>query len=285
MTHPSAPDPRLIPAPGARDADAAPLFTTTPRPKTLRGVARTLGAVYSVGLTTLGVVSAGLVSLPLSPRGDVGLWIVRKVWAPLTLWLCGVEVVVSGDVERLRDRAPRVIIANHQGFLDAPACFDALPLPLRVLAKKELFKIPLIGQFLRAFGFPSVDRAHRDSAVHSFDQATEMLIDGSSVLVFPEGTRSVDGALNPFKKGAFVMALQAQAEVVPVGLAGSFEAFNRRDNVLHPGPIHVHIGAPISTLGMTVDDRDALRDAAFAAVQSACAEASRRRATHLAAAR
>jgi 1-acyl-sn-glycerol-3-phosphate acyltransferase len=226
-----------------------------------------------VGVTTAGIAASALLTLPLSPQGDAGLWMARKLWAPATLRLCGVSVGVSGDVERLKDGAARVFVANHQGYLDVPACFAALPVSLRVLAKKELFRVPLVGHYLRAFGFPAVDRARRERAVQSFDEAVALLGRGRSVLVFPEGTRSVDGALQPFKKGAFVMAIQAGVEVVPVGLAGSFEAFNRRDNVLQPGPVHVHVGAPLQVVGRTLGDRDALREEAAVAVAQACAEA------------
>ncbi len=243
----------------------------------MRGIARTAAAVSTVGMATATFSSAALASLPFSPNGDAGLWIVRRLWAPLTLKLCGVDVQASGDIDRLYDGQPRVIIANHQGYLDVPACFTSLPLPLRILAKKELFKLPFMGHFLKAFGFPPVDRARTKAALRSFDQATDMLRQGRSILVFPEGTRSPDGSLQPLKKGAFVMAIKAGVEIVPVGLSGSFEAFNRRDHILHPGLIHIHVAPPIPTQHLTIDDRDALLSTASQALHNACAEATHRR--------
>lgn len=216
-------------------------------------------------------------SLPFDRSGRSGTWILRKMWAPWVLSGVRNDLEVSGELEALRDEQPRVFVANHQGFLDIPACYASFPFPLPMLAKKELFRVPFLGHFLRSFGYPAIDRAHRDEAFRAFDQAAEIIRGGSSVLVFAEGTRSWDGSIGPFKKGAFILALKAGVPIVPVAIAGSFEAYNRRDRIVRSGLIHVHVGEAISTEGLTLEDRHDLLNRTRDAIVTGFAVATTRR--------
>ena len=129
---------------------------------------------------------------------------------------------------------------------------------LRGLYKAEMGKLPVLGRAMRLVGFVPVDRANRASAIASVDAAAARLAAGDSFLIAPEGTRARDGRLLPFKKGGFVMAIKAQAPVVPVALHGTADAMPRGRFWVKPGVVRIVVGPPIPTEGLTVDDRDRL---------------------------
>jgi 1-acyl-sn-glycerol-3-phosphate acyltransferase len=171
--------------------------------------------------------------------------------------LAGVRVRVTGT-----ERIPPVaclFAANHTSTLDAPAVVGAIPRRIAILLKESLFRFPIVGQAFRLAGFIPVERGH-DSAIASLEKATEALRSGQSFLIYPEGTRSNDGRLQKFKKGAVVMAIKAGAPIVPVACSGAHRLMKKRSLVLHPGEILVEFLPPIDPSGFSMEERDALND-------------------------
>jgi 1-acyl-sn-glycerol-3-phosphate acyltransferase len=149
-------------------------------------------------------------------------------------------------------------MANHLSTVDIWALFVALPVKIRFIAKKQLGSIPLFGWAMSAGRFIFIDRQNPMAARRSIGEASQRIRSGSSVAIFPEGTRSRDGHLGPFKKGGFHLAIQAGVPIVPVGIRGAHEVMPRGSVILRRGPVFLEVGAPISTKGMTLADRDGL---------------------------
>ncbi len=192
--------------------------------------------------------------------GDVSMWLGRHLWARPLLAVMGVDLTVVGS-DRYEPGQPWVIAANHQGLLDIPVMFLAFPdLRIRFLAKKELFYIPVFGWYLLLAGHIPVSRGNLRKAIKSIEAAGERIKKHrSTIMVFPEGTRTEDGRIKGFKKGAFVLAAKTGVPIVPVAIAGSFGAINKNRWNIDPGSIHVRILDPIKTAGMDYKDRDALK--------------------------
>jgi len=162
------------------------------------------------------------------------------------LFLSGVRLVVSG-----RERVPAggmILMANHRSHFDVPALIAALPeLQLRWVAKKELGRIPIFGWSMRAAGHVLVDRRNRAKAIESLVRARHALARGRAMVVFPEGTRSLDARLLPFKKGGFHLAAQTALPIVPVAVTGSERILAKRTRVIRPGVIRVEVLEPVPT--------------------------------------
>jgi 1-acyl-sn-glycerol-3-phosphate acyltransferase len=183
-------------------------------------------------------------------------------WCKSLLWGGGVEVEFEG-LENLDPARPAVIVSNHESWYDVFALAGLLPVDYRFVGKKELSKIPFFGPAWIACGHIPIDRTNRKAAIESLRTAGEKIRRERAVVVmFPEGTRSSDGELLPFKKGAFVLALEMGVPVIPVGISGSRSLMPKGSFLVRPGTMHVHIGAPIEVDGMTVADRDQLMDRA-----------------------
>ena len=178
----------------------------------------------------------------------------------LGLWLSGIRHTVTGREYVRRDRAA-VYAVNHASNVEPPILFATLsPLfpRLRVLYKAELRKLPVLTRAFDLAGFVPLERGNRDQSLPAVERAAEALREGNSFLIFPEGTRSRTGELLPFKKGGFIMALKAQAPIVPVAIAGARAAMRKGSPWIQPVTVKVAFGAPIETAGMTMDDRDRL---------------------------
>ncbi|HUZ46658.1 MAG TPA: lysophospholipid acyltransferase family protein [Terriglobia bacterium] len=176
--------------------------------------------------------------------------------AKMAMWLGGIKVVVEG-----RDKIPGacavVFMSNHQSNCDPPALTVNLP-PILILAKKEIFYIPILGRALRMLGFIPVDRKSRERAFAAVEEAVASLRKGHSFLVFPEGTRSRDGRLQAFKKGVFVMAIKAGAPIVPISVSGSSRIIRKGEYAIHPGTLRITIHDPVPTAGYSVRQRAAV---------------------------
>ncbi len=178
--------------------------------------------------------------------------------------LVGVRVRVEG----LENVPPGVCIfvANHTSNADPPAVVGAIPRRISLLAKESLFRIPIVSQAFRLARFVPVDRADREAAMASVDKAVEYLKEGVSFLIYPEGTRSPDGRLLPFKKGAFVMAIKAGVPIVPVAVAGAHRVMRKKELAIHPGEVVVRFQPPIDASAYTLEERDELAARVHAAL-------------------
>lgn len=208
--------------------------------------------------TIVGAISAlALVMIdPASPRIDS----VIHWWARVWLLASGTEVTVEGG-ENIDLTQSYVVVANHLSTLDIMVCFVAVPLPIRYLAKKELFRIPLLAQAMRAIGIIEVDRAARTSIYNSVNrQARELIEHQRSLIIYPEGTRPRDGVMKPFKKGAFTMAIASELPVLPVSIHGTYQAAAPGRPWFRGGPVTAIVDPPIPTKGMTGADVEDLRD-------------------------
>jgi 1-acyl-sn-glycerol-3-phosphate acyltransferase len=210
--------------------------------------------LVSLYLLVVGPIALGLV-LPFRLKGL--LFALGHAGVAMALALAGIRYRVTGRERAPKDRAV-VYCSNHQSNVDPPVLFQVLHRRLHVLYKAELRKIPILGRALEAGGFVAVERDKREASFAAIDQAVESIRAGNSFLIFPEGTRSRTDELLPFKKGGFVMALKAQAPIVPVAISGGRSSMRRGSAVVHPVMVDVKIGDPIETAGMTVDDRDTL---------------------------
>ena len=178
----------------------------------------------------------------------------------LGLRLSGIRVDIRGPGGILRDRAA-VYVVNHASNVEPPIIFGALSglFPrLRILYKAELRKLPILVRAFDLAGFIPLERGNRDQSLPAIERAAEALRAGHPFLVFPEGTRSPTGELLPFKKGGFIMAVKAQAPIVPVAIKGARDAMKRGSLIIRPVRVAVSFGAPIETTGLTMEDRDLL---------------------------
>ncbi|MGD8276744.1 MAG: lysophospholipid acyltransferase family protein [Gemmatimonadota bacterium] len=184
-------------------------------------------------------------------------WCARS-WARWTLRVAGVHVRMEG-VERVAEPAARIFVSNHQSWFDVFALAGSLPEPNRFVAKKELARIPVFGRAWRSAGHISIDRGDTGSAIRTLDEAGRLMRrDKSSVIIFAEGTRSPTGELRPFKKGAFMLALQTGVDIVPVGIEGSRAVLPKGSWRVTPGEIVVRIGNVVHTADYSFDKRSDL---------------------------
>jgi len=188
----------------------------------------------------------------------------------LGLFLSGIKAIVEGRENIQRGRAA-VYAVNHTSNVEPPIVFHALAdvFPrLRVLYKAELRKLPILVRAWDLAGFVPLERANPEQSLPAIDRAAEALKEGNSFLIFPEGTRSRTGALLPFKKGGFIMAIKGQAPIVPAAITGARDALKRGSFVIQPVTVRIRFGAPIETAGMTLADRDRLAAAVRASIEA-----------------
>lgn len=182
---------------------------------------------------------------------------IARLWARMLLFIGGVRLEVEGR-EHLNPRRPYIFAANHQSQFDIFALLAAVPLPFSWLAKEELFRIPLLGPAMKGAGYIPINRTDRRSAFASIDQAAARVRAGTSIVIFPEGTRSLDGKLKTFKKGGFFLAIKSKQSVVPVSISGSFRVLAKGSFRVHRGTIRIHFSAPIPTDTLSPADKDRL---------------------------
>jgi 1-acyl-sn-glycerol-3-phosphate acyltransferase len=176
-------------------------------------------------------------------------------WAKAIVRAAGVRVVMEGLENLGRDRA-QILVANHQSWFDVLVLAGHLPVEYRFVAKKELTRIPFFGPAWQACGHVAIDRQDRASAIESLEEAgRKVQTEGSTMIIFPEGTRSRDGALQPFKRGAFALAIRSGLPIVPTAILGSGAVMPKGSFRVRSGTIRVRFGDPILAEGWTYSDR------------------------------
>ncbi|NOQ66146.1 MAG: 1-acylglycerol-3-phosphate O-acyltransferase [Desulfobacterales bacterium] len=178
-------------------------------------------------------------------------------WARSICSVGGVSVSVTGT-KNLDSGKPYIFAANHQSQFDILALQGFLGMDFRWLAKKELFQVPIWGPAMRRAGYIPVDRSHGRQALKSIGEAAQKISAGTSVIIFPEGTRTRDGKMQDFKSGAMVLAIKSGVDIVPVAIKGTYEILPKGKLLMNPGNVLIRIGNPIATKNYTSKDRHVL---------------------------
>lgn len=184
-----------------------------------------------------------IVTLPVN-RGGVVFHAIARWWARTTLWICGITVSVRG-LEKIDRSQSYVYVSNHASLFDIPAIIAGIPEQIRVVYKKELEKVPIFGWGLKWGSYIGIDRSNRVEAAKSLEQAATRIRRGASVLLYAEGTRTLDGKLQPFKRGAFNLAVRAGVPVVPLTVNGSYRILPKHSISIRPGHIELVLEHPI----------------------------------------
>ena len=227
---------------------------------------RTLWVALNATLATIILGALVIGTAPLRMPGRL-YGAASRLWARWVVWASGVRVHVRG-LENIDPARPQVIVANHQSWYDVFALSSVIPKRFRFVAKKELGYIPIFGIGWKVAGHISIDRSDRVAAVASLEHAGQLVrSDGSAIVIFPEGTRSATGELQPFKKGAFMLAIHNQLDIVPVAVRGSRWVLPKGSWRVRAGPIIVRFDSPVSTAGYHEGNRDALVQEVRARIQ------------------
>lgn len=229
---------------------------------------RVVWSVPFLVLVTLGLGIPAILAGVVDRRGELS-WRIARSWGRVVLKAWGVRVVVLGDAPR----GPVIYAVNHGSVLDIPVLFAHLPGSFRIVHKRSLYLIPLIGLYLYCTGHIGIDRSKAFRARKSLERAAQRIAGGTSVAVFPEGTRSSDGSVRPFKKGSFVLAIEAGVPVIPVSLAGVKRIAPQGLLRLRPGELAMTLHPPVPTAGRCVEEAGALAEQVRGIVARGCAAA------------
>lgn len=183
-------------------------------------------------------------------RYPKGYFAVGTRWAKQTLWLFGVGLKVVGS-ENVARGSSYIYASNHASGFDILAVLAGIPDQVRFILKKELGKIPIFGWALRYGPYITIDRSNASKAMRSLEKAADIIRNGGSVIVFPEGTRTRDGRLQAFKRGTFSLALKSGVPVIPVGIRNSFEIMAKGSLKIQPRDITMVLGTPIPVNGLS----------------------------------
>ena len=206
-------------------------------------------------VTCFGVI-IGILILRMSTRQ---IKVVPRWWSRTIARCSGVEITVEG-MENLEWDRPYIFAANHQSQFDIMALDGFLMVDFRWMAKKELFRIPLVGAGMRLAGTIPIDRSRGRQAMKSLAEAATRIAAGTSVVIFPEGTRTRDGRLQPFKSGAMYLAIKSGVDIVPMAIVGGFEIMPKGCFLVKPGRMVIKIGKPVSSRAYTQKQKKELAD-------------------------
>lgn len=210
-------------------------------------------AMLAALICATGVIIAGALRVPDRKGGVFDT--LQRWWARMIIWGAGVKVVVHGH-EHLSD-GQQIIVGNHVSWFDVFCVAAAIP-RCRFVAKAEVRRIPLIGRAAGTAGHVYIERENRKAALEQYKAAADRIHAGSHIVVFAEGTRGAEYAIRPFKKGPFILAVSAQAPIVPMLIHGTIEVMSRTGWRVRSGTVHIHLLPPILTQGLSYDDRDRL---------------------------
>jgi len=221
-------------------------------------VIRTLYIAIWVIFATL-VLGLVVIFLSFFVRSGNPMHKIARFWGRSILIVSRIKVSVKwpADIDRSKSY---IYMSNHQSNFDIPVLLGHLKVQFRWLAKMELFKIPIFGHAMRKAGYISIDRNKRESAFKSLKNAARKIKSGVSVLIFPEGTRSRDGKIRPFKKGGFIMAIDSGAPIVPIVISGTRSIMTKGSIKINPGKVSVVVHQPIQTSVYTRETKEALME-------------------------
>ncbi|HOP85535.1 MAG TPA: lysophospholipid acyltransferase family protein [Syntrophorhabdaceae bacterium] len=184
---------------------------------------------------------------------------IARFWARIHLYVSGIKVMIKG-IENIPE-TPCIFMCNHQSALDIYSLLAKMPISFRWVAKRQLFSIPFFGWAMKKAGYISLDRENPREAIKAIEVAGKKIKDGTNLVVFPEGTRSKDGMLLPFKKGVFTLAVRAGVPVVPVGIKGTYRLQPKGCLIpLKKGVIYINIGEYVCVLGDSAKEKVRLMD-------------------------
>ena len=184
---------------------------------------------------------------------------VHRPWSRVILWVCGIKVRVKGQ-ENITGTGPFVFMCNHQSYFDIFVLLAYLPADFKFILKQELMKIPFLGIAMKRAGHIAINRENPREAIRDMDRAAEKIKSGTSVLIFPEGTRSSDGKLQPLKKGGFHMAIKSGCPIVPVAISNTYRIVTKGSLKINKGFIDIHFGRPILIRSYTRKDMPELME-------------------------
>jgi 1-acyl-sn-glycerol-3-phosphate acyltransferase len=226
--------------------------------KDCQSMFRTLFA-WVICLFSTVVLGTGAIFLSFfDPSGNLP-HLVARLWGRIQLGTTGTKVRIQG-VNNLDPQKSYILVSNHQSNFDIFVLLGYLPIQFRWTAKAELFRLPFLGWAMSRIGYIPIERHRPKKAYRSMLQAAEKVKKNVSIMIFPEGTRSPDGNLQPFKKGLFLIALKSQAPILPVAIRGTGKIMRKGDWRTHPGKVDILIAPAIETVGMSSQREGELSD-------------------------
>ena len=216
----------------------------------------TLIVIVWVVLATIVLGIAAIATSLISRTGDP-VHRIAALWAKSILFVSRIDVTVRG-ISNVDQSQSYIYMSNHQSNFDIPVLLACLPVQFRWLAKAELFRIPIFGRGMRAAGYISIDRFNQESAFESIKVAARKIKEGVSVMIFPEGTRSIDGKIRLFKKGGFILAVDSGVPIIPIILHGTRSIMPKGRIRVQSGHVYMDIQPPIETSGYTRESKDDL---------------------------
>jgi 1-acyl-sn-glycerol-3-phosphate acyltransferase len=231
---------------------------------------RTIWVIIVAIVVTIPSASAVLIISMLSSASP---WIepVIRLWARLIVRGAGIDLRTEG-IEHIGQSKRYILIANHHSYFDIPCIFAAIPQPIRFMAKKSLFSIPIFGWALGRAGFIPIDRKNRRTAVKSFDLAVERIRRGNTIVIFPEEGRSREVAMRPFQRGAFLLAIRSELPILPIAIDGTYEVLRVGATRITPGIVTIRVGTEIETAGVSVRSKDSLSEQSRGQIETLLAD-------------
>ncbi|MBX7117222.1 MAG: 1-acyl-sn-glycerol-3-phosphate acyltransferase [Myxococcaceae bacterium] len=219
-------------------------------------ILRNLFCIFLAGFWTMVMFPVVALVMAVSLSQSAAMYWVKHIWGGVLVWGSGATLFITGR-EKVPTHTPIIFVANHQSTLDIPAIFVSLPGDFRAVVKKVLKYVPFLGWYLSLGGFIFIDRGNHREALVSLDRAATRIRNGTSVLIFAEGTRSADRRILPFKKGPFALAMKAGVPICPIVIEGSGQVMPKNSWNITPGPVRIAYGDLVDpkTFG---DDRAAL---------------------------
>jgi len=210
--------------------------------------------ILALGVAVTGCLSICCLIFGLISPGENKIHRIARIWAKTLLLLSNIRVEVMG-AENVLAGKPQIFMSNHQSDVDILVVLGFIPGQFRWIAKKELFKIPVFGGAMRNAGYIEIDRQNHEKALKSLDLAAQKIREGKSVMTFPEGTRSKDGTIKPFKQGMFHLAIKSGVPIIPVCIVGAGAIMPKRSLRINPGKVTLIIDKPIDVAGYQAANR------------------------------